>query len=455
MKLERKIHLYSVLLFIGLLIMISITIYFLFKNILTESEIQAAEKEIDNILIGVSESLGNVNTGNLLRAYLPVNGSIQIVFEDGSRPFMVSSTEVPLHDQKATFFPNERKETVIVEGTHFYFHSLPILWEDGTIANLQVAKSIQAPYEHLKILRTVFITVTLIALIPIIASSRLLSRLIMNPILSLTRTMKEISDSGEFKRIPMENVPKDELGQMAKTFNSMMDLLETNFLKQEQFLSNASHELKTPLTVIESYASLLKRRGLHNPELFNESIEAVHSEAIRMKEMTERLLLLAKPEKEWRINRKALKTDEFLKSIIQSFSVAFNREIEVITDGPVKIISDEQHLRQLISILLENAVKYSEEKITVSVGMEKKQPFIRIADRGIGIPQKDIPHIFDRFYRVEQARTRKFGGTGLGLSMAKTIADLLSCRIHVESAVGVGTSFTIYFPTEDDIEKSS
>src|SRR5690606_27645171 len=104
-----------------------------------------------------------------------------------------------------------------------------------------------------------------------------------------------------FVRLELERQSRDELTAMGDTFNEMISLLERNYAKQEQFISNASHELKTPLTVIESYASLLKRRGQERPELFMESVDAIHSEAVRMKVMTEQLLLLANPNRQWKL----------------------------------------------------------------------------------------------------------------------------------------------------------
>ncbi|QIZ10905.1 HAMP domain-containing histidine kinase [Priestia megaterium] len=152
-------------------------------------------------------------------------------------------------------------------------------------------------------------------------------KLITNPVTSMIQTMKEIRQSGRFKRLTFEGKSKDELFQMGETFNHMIDLLETNYEKHKQFVSNASHEFKTPLTIIESYASLLKRRGLTEPELFSESIEAIHSEAIRMKEMTEQLLLLAKHHEQWNIQIAVLNLAELLPETVNAFRSGYPREI--------------------------------------------------------------------------------------------------------------------------------
>ena len=204
------------------------------------------------------------------------------------------------------FYTQEKIERIEYEGKHYAFKTIPIILQNGEVANLQVYNSIQMTVEDLAVLRFVLIIVTIIALIPVVLSSRILSNLITKPIISLIETMTDIRKSGQFKRIELEEGSKDELYEMRETFNHMIDLLETNFEKQDQFVANASHELRTPLTIIESYSSLLKRRGLNEPDLFHESIEAIHSESIRMKNMIEQLLLLAKHDAEWKIQKKSL-----------------------------------------------------------------------------------------------------------------------------------------------------
>jgi signal transduction histidine kinase len=200
---------------------------------------------------------------------------------------------------------------------------------------------------------------------------------------------------------------------MAETFNHMIDLLEINFEKQQQFVSNASHELKTPLTIIESFASLLKRRGLQDPTLFAESIEAIHSESIRMKEMTEQLLMLARNPEQWNIEFNMIDLSDFIDQTLKVFQNAYQREIE-FSDRQLQSImieTDGKKLKQLLFILLDNARKYSDDLISVETGLVTGEVYIKIIDRGIGIPKDELEKVFDRFYRVDKARNRKQGGT--------------------------------------------
>jgi signal transduction histidine kinase len=446
MKLRNKINLYTAFLFALLLLIINITVYYSFSKLVLNSELNTAHDEMKNISMNLGKSLGTISEDTLLRSYVPINGMIQIVTKDqnASSPY-TSPGAHDLSKRKSVFYSNEVSKTLEYQDRLFSFESMPILLQDGSIANLQITKSMETATNNLSTLRLVLIMVTLLALIPVLISSRILSNLITKPVTSMIRTMKDIRQSGAFKRLKLEGSSKDELFQMGQTFNHMIDLLEVNFEKQKQFVSNASHELKTPLTIIESYASLLKRRGLKEPKLFSESIEAIHSEAIRMKEMTEQLLLLARHHEQWNIELNKLNISQLITQTVKAFKNAYNRDIEFFQekDTPLFIETDEKKLKQLLFIFLDNARKYSDETISVALGYDQDEVYIKIIDHGIGIHESDLPKVFDRFYRVDKARSRKQGGSGLGLSLAKEIADAIGVIIQLDSVLGAGTTVTI------------
>ncbi|MEH7075255.1 sensor histidine kinase [Neobacillus drentensis] len=448
MKLRNKINLSTAVLFAALLIIMNISVYFTFSKLILDSELNTARKEMEKTAHDIGKSLGSIPEAELLRSYVPINGMIKIISTDGhARLIVTSPTEQKLAGMKTRFSQGEDSRFITYQKRLYTFESMPIILFDGSVANLQITKSSKAATDNLKVLKLVLLLVTLLALIPVVVSSRILSNLITNPVTSMTNTMKEIRQSGRFKRLPLEGKSKDELFQMSETFNHMIDLLETNYDKQKQFVSNASHEFKTPLTIIESYASLLKRRGLTEPALFSESIEAIHSEAVRMKEMTEQLLLLAKHHEQWNIKKTTVNLHEFLQQTVRSFQGAYHREIHFQQENsePITVKTDEKKLKQLLFIFLDNARKYSDEAILVILGIEQDMVYIKVADKGIGIHNDDLPKIFDRFYRVDKARNRKMGGSGLGLSLAKEMADAIGIKITVESEEGVGTTANLFF----------
>ncbi|MFC0274409.1 sensor histidine kinase [Metabacillus herbersteinensis] len=450
MRLQNKIHLYTAVLFVILLIIMNVSVYYVFNKLILTSELDNVQAETVKIVDGVNKSLGAIPPEELLRAYVPIDGMIRFVTEDGEGlPQVTSPTEQGLTKTKIEFYSGERRENVTYMEKAYAFESIPIIWTDGSIVNLQITRSIQPAVDNLNILRIVLITVTVIAMIPVIISSRVLSNLITKPVRSMTDTMKDIRMNGRFKRLQLKGESKDELYQMGDTFNHMIDLLESNYEKQEQFVSNASHELKTPLTVIESYASLMKRRGLKEPDLFNESIDAIHSEAIRMKGLTEQLLLLARSREGWNIELTTIDLGDFVQQTVKSFQNAYHREILVTMQENIVIKTDGQKLKQLLFIFLDNARKYSEDELAIVIEKDREAVKVRIIDKGIGIPKQDLPKVFDRFYRVDTSRSRERGGTGLGLSLAKEIADAIGVHIHLDSLEGLGTTVTMSFSNDD------
>lgn len=449
MKLRSKIHLYSSVLFAALLVLMNLAIYSMFSRQLTDNQLNQATAETAKIASEMRRAGSSVATPELLRAYVPVEGMLRLLAPDGSGPAPVTSgSEQEISRVKPEYHKDRVSEIIKVSGRSYAFVTAPIIWADGIVMNVQMTKSMESTMATLRMLRIVLAGGAALALLPLLLSSRVLSGLIMRPIVQMTATMREIKDSGKFSRLTLEESSRDELVEMGQTFNEMIALLESNFLKQEKFVSDASHELRTPLTVIESYASLLKRRGLTHPELFNESVEAIHSEAIRMKELTGQLLLLAKHHDHWDVAMKVIDLEELACASAKVFRSAYGREVTVNTKGQVKGYSDEAKLRQLLFIFLDNARKYSDEAITINLETSGQECIIVIVDRGIGIPREELPRVFDRFYRVDEARGRQGGGAGLGLSLAAEIAGAIGAKLSMESVEGAGTSVMIRIAAE-------
>lgn len=449
MKLRTTIYVYTSVLFIVLLLIINGFIYFMFDRMSTDTQMKRAEAEANSISAGVRNAADIVAPDDLLRSFVPAEGMLRMVRMTGDNPPAVTSlSEQRLTQIPPTFYPNKHTEVLKIDDVRYVFVSMPVIWVDGEIVNLQVTESLESVDNNLKVLQVVLISVTVAALLAVLASSRLLGSIIIRPISSMTQTMKIIEDGGGFKTLDLQNQSKDELYEMGETFNRMMGRLERNYEKQEQFVSNASHELKTPLTVIESYASLLKRRGMSRPDLFEESVEAIHSEAVRMREMTEQLLMMARQTESGSIMLEKHDLAGMVTDMARSYGTAYQRKIDVETPSsePCVVYTDINKAKQLLVILLDNARKYSEDSILIRVQQGPDYVTISVTDYGTGIPAEELPKVFDRFYRVDQARTRKQGGTGLGLSLASEIAAQIKAEIHLESTYGKGTTAFIKFP---------
>lgn len=467
MKLRSKIHLYSSVLFALLFILTNLLVYIVFSRLSINEQLVRVESQTNKTADNIRQIAGSMTTAELLRAYVPVDGMIRIVTEKGNNSLVVtSSSEQELSKRTVTYSKELQAEKITYQANGYVFVSIPVIWTDGSVVNVQVTESLHKTENYLQVLRIVLITVTGIAMIPVILSGHILGRIIMRPIGAMTSTMSEIKRSGRFKRLALDPKSKDELLEMGQTFNAMIDLLETNYDKQKQFVSNASHELKTPLTIIESYASLLKRRGMDRPELFYESVDAIHSEAVRMKEMTEQLLLLAKHKEQWNLSIEPINLTEEVDELVKRFHNAYQRQInvkvapELLSKPSLLVIqNDAGKLRQLLFILLDNARKYSEDHIVIELGEDSpasddsgtvtiQRRCIRIIDQGIGIPEAELSKVFDRFYRVDEARSRTdVGGSGLGLTLALEIADAIGATIRLESVEKKGTTAIVSLPT--------
>jgi signal transduction histidine kinase len=427
-------------------IAINTSIYFLFYSITTNDKLNHVRLQAENIAGELKPVTNDSRIHDILTSRLPLNGMIRVVNEDSHSIITITKESVST-ELKPTFINSQSVELKSVAGIQYAVSSFPIIWHDGNIMMLEVTASLESSYESLRILKLVLIVASLIVLIPSYIAGRMLSDIMLKPINSMIETMEEIQRKSIFKKLELKTQSKDELYKLGSTFNKMMDILAKNFEKQQQFVSDASHELKTPLTVIESNASMLKRWGMKDPTLLEESIEAIYSEAVRMQEMTKQMLMLANHDGDWNLDIKKVDFVSLSNETSKLMKSAYGQHISVYSPFD-RVIgnADMQKMKQLLFILLDNALKYSASPIELNVGYEKDHVFFTVKDYGIGIPKEDIAHIFDRFYRVDKARNRETGGTGLGLSIAKQIVDSHGGSINVVSKEGEGTRFTVTLP---------
>ena len=248
-------------------------------------------------------------------------------------------------------------------------------------------------------------------------------------------------------RIPVNPV-NDELNDLAKTFNNMLDRLQVGITQQQRFVSDASHELRTPATVIRGYSDVLMRWGAKDPDILQESIEAIHSEAENMQQLIEQLLFLARSDqKRQPLNMERLELSEIVEDVFhKTRQVTHTHEIKMINNDEASIFADKITIRQMLRIFLDNAIKYTPEGGTVTINSIKGDRCIKlsVSDTGIGIAPENQQKIFERFYRVNASHSKQeASGTGLGLSIAKWIADQHNSKIEVESELDKGTTISV------------
>ena len=286
-------------------------------------------------------------------------------------------------------------------------------------------------------------------IIMLVIGSKVSKRLLL-PVKKMTETVKSISLQDLNTRLDVRG-SKDELKDLSKTFNDMMDRIQKSYEQQNRFVSDASHELRTPISVIQGYANLLDRWGKDDKAVLEESITAIKSEAENMKDLVEKLLFLARSDKNTqKVEMADFKMNELIDEVVRETKLIDNKhEILNQYNQEITINGDRNLLKEVLRIFIDNSIKYTPEKGTIKINSfcRNKQLVLEIEDTGIGISKEDLPHIFDRFYRADESRTKETGGTGLGLSIAKWIILKHKGTIEVQSKLGIGTKVSILLPT--------
>ncbi len=292
----------------------------------------------------------------------------------------------------------------------------------------------------------------------------------LKPVDDMIKEVKEISINDLNKRLDVSGV-NNEFKDLAKTFNEMVSEIQVSMEKQNRFISDASHELRTPISVIQGYANLLSRWGKEDEEVLIESIEAIKDESNNMKKLIESLLFLARGEKN---NNVIIKEDFNLKNLIDEIvkeSIMIDDKHNIFTKNNEYVIinADKNLIKEAIRVFIDNSIKYTQEGGNIKINSFKsnKKVFISIEDNGIGIPKDDLERIFDRFYRVDKSRNKEINGFGLGLSIAKYIIDTHNGNIkiyskskedYLEEDVETGTIVFIELPfleSEVEVEKNT
>ena len=235
-----------------------------------------------------------------------------------------------------------------------------------------------------------------------------------------------------------------EFSILQKSFKNMLIRLKEQSQLQIDFVNNASHELKTPIFVIKGYIDMLNDWGKDDKEVLDEGLIVLKKEIQNMQELTEKLLFLAKSQN-LIVEKNNINLDNTLKEVIDNLSFAYPKQKINYTSSEIFIDSDIALLKLLFKNLIENAIKYGKDNpVNIELKKEKKVKLI-IEDFGVGISEKALPHIFERFYREDEARNREIKSYGLGLSIVKEIISLLDIDIQVESQLGKGTKITLLF----------
>ena len=285
---------------------------------------------------------------------------------------------------------------------------------------------------------------------PIVSST---SYKLIGPIKNMTEITRTITVNNINTRLDVKGT-EDELKELSETFNEMMDRIERGYKTQQQFVSDASHELRTPIAVIKGYVNMLDRWGKNDKAVLDESIEAIKNETDSMQNLIEKLLFIARSD---RSTLNFTKEDFRISTVLNEIEketrmIDTTHKLYFKFYDDATIYGDKMRIKQAVRILLDNAMKYTPpgKYIMVSGYIEDEYYVIKVEDTGEGIQKHDLDKIFDRLYRAEQSRSKKISGHGLGLSIAKIIVLGHKGKIKVKSTPGKGSEFSLLFPHLDN-----
>lgn len=386
---------------------------------------------------------------------------LQVVGKDGeiaSKTYNLGKYNLPVEQfvNKEYMKGNILFTSVHVENEELRMVVKPLLLDSDVVGFLQVARPLRLVEQALIRLRNIMIIAVLAALLLSLGLGWFMSGKVLGPIRHLTKEAKAIGEKGDLTRRVTYRGPKDELGELAITFNNMLGNLEDFYNRlaeslalQKRFVADASHELRTPLTSIQGNIDFLLQLEPGNEELEKETLMDISSEARRLSRLVKELLTLARVDSGRQLNLTQMELLPILEETArQARYLLKGQRLEVNMEGAqgVVLTADPDYFKQMLLVFYDNALKYTPEGKRVTFRLETTPEEISLifSDEGPGIPERDFPHLFERFYRAESSRVGE--GTGLGLAIAKWIIDQHGARIDIQSETDKGTTVIVTFP---------
>ena len=455
MSLRARLTLLYTSLLGGILLLFGVAVYLIISYLLiaqvdlalsrtyTEFEENSNLKSVVNMEVLTLPTLDI--TGNVLAQVWDTRGQVRLTNYGAENP--------PPFDPLGLQAEKPDWNSVYFDDLHLRVLSVPLVLGTRPIATIQLATNLLIVDQTLNLLVTVLLMGSVIAMAIAGVVGWLTTRRALAPLESVTQTALRITRADDLsRRISYQGPPDDEVGQLIHAFNQTLHRLEELFNTQRRFLADVGHELRTPLTVIKGNVDLMQRFG----EADEESLSSIENEVDRLTRMVGDLLLLAQAESgKLPLDIRVVELDTLLLEVLNQMNVLARDKVQLHLGDidQVQVCGDQDRLKQVLMNLVGNAINYTPQGGTVTLGLGKDgaQSILTIQDTGQGIPEEDLPHVFERFYRGEKSRTRSRDGKGfgLGLSIAYWIVRNHGGRIEVESTVGEGTTFTVWLPLAD------
>lgn len=445
---------------------LSIAVSSLFERYIVSQRVDDMKKDVSNIAVRLAPYLRQSDASEMFNI---VSQSSQ---ELGGRFLVLSNSGIVQADSFSTLNGMLREEPEVndilygnkltsygfhkikSEGDNSYYWALfctsPILSNGNIIGVALYSNSIQDVVNATNNLQLDMVYIYIFVCAGVLISSLILSSYITKPVRELTSAAMKISNGDLAFRAEIKG--KNEIAELGSTFNMMCDRLQNIDQQRGEFVSDASHELKTPLASMKILVESILYQDNVEEKVYKEFLSDINGEIDRLNSLITDLLLLSKMDDDSvMLNVEKVDLNSFIDKIVDSLKpIAEQRNIiiSVKKESAIEIECDALKVRQAINNLIENAIKYSNDggHVNIRVFRIGNEVQIEVADDGLGMEQKHLNHIFERFYRVDKARSRETGGTGLGLYIVRRIALLHNGRVEVSSELGKGSVFTLILP---------
>jgi signal transduction histidine kinase len=368
-------------------------------------------------------------------------------------------TTIPINElqvlREGQYIKNNYEDPV--SGKHYLLSGSPIIDNQAFYGGVYVLASIEGINQSVENLRYLLLLSGIGAFFLVLGFTFLASRKLSLPLVELTKVTRKIAKGDYEARVSLSS--NDEIGSLGQAVNDLAIDLKRYKDSRSEFFANISHELRTPMTYLEGYSNVLKNRLYQSEEEKDQYLTIFHQEAVRLKYMINDLFELSKMEEgKYALRREWVDLVEMiehvtLKTRIKAEEKGLQFDLNFSEDVPL-IFADGHRMEQVLLNLVDNAIRYTERGvISISLSHSSEDSVsIYIKDSGIGIPEKELPYIFERFYRVEKSRAREYGGTGLGLAIVKKLTEIHGGEINVSSKAGEGTTFMITLPITSRLE---
>ena len=405
--------------------------------------------------LGPGPSLADVE--RIMREHFglkPMGRFVQILDEAGRRSTNLRNVDIPvsIHTLERAAKGEAVFETVrLRDGSRLRLVTVPIMVGGRMLGIVQVGSPLEGIEEALSQLLLILVVAVPLVLVVASLGGSFLANKALKPVDEITKTAKRIGSGDLSQRIHLEEFLDDEIGRLASTFNEMIGKLERSFLQIKRFTADASHELKTPLTVLKGEIEVGLKRD-RAVEEYKRILSSCLEEVDHMSRIVDDLLTLARADMgALELRRERVDLGEVAEDVwrsLQRMAEEKGLKFSLARDGEVPVWGDRDRLRQLVVNLVDNALKYTPSggEVVLKVGRQDALALLSVKDTGEGIPPEDQERVFERFYRVDKARSREKGGTGLGLSICKWIAEAHGGRIWLKSEIGRGSTFTVELP---------